>query len=64
MGLTIGFIVSFVFYLRLIAMVMADVSVVTDLMAEEEKKVKHFLENLGQKLKAAGVSVLSSTRTV
>ncbi|KAL5013107.1 hypothetical protein ScPMuIL_007377 [Solemya velum] len=36
-------------------MVMADVTVVTDLMAEEEKKVKHFLENLGQKLKAAGI---------
>jgi len=36
-------------------MVMTDVSVVTNLLAEEEKRIKGFLEQLGQKLKAAGI---------
>uniref|UniRef100_A0A0B7AQ72 UspA domain-containing protein n=1 Tax=Arion vulgaris TaxID=1028688 RepID=A0A0B7AQ72_9EUPU len=36
-------------------MVMTDVSVVTDLLQEEEKRIKGFLEQLGQKLKAAGI---------
>ena len=37
-------------------MVMADVTVITDLMHEEEKRIKTFLEGLGQKLKDKGVS--------
>ena len=37
------------------AMVMADVTVITDLMHEEEKRIKTFLEGLGQKLKDKGV---------
>ncbi|KAH9496374.1 hypothetical protein Btru_010753 [Bulinus truncatus] len=36
-------------------MVMTDVSVVTDLLQDEEKRIKSFLEQLGQKLKAAGI---------
>ena len=36
-------------------MVMADVTVITDLMHEEEKRIKTFLEHLGQKLKDKGV---------
>ncbi|CAL1541871.1 unnamed protein product [Lymnaea stagnalis] len=36
-------------------MVMTDVSVVTDLLQDEEKRIKGFLEQLGQKLKAAGI---------
>lgn len=36
-------------------MVMTDVSVVTDLLHDEEKRIKGFLEQLGQKLKAAGI---------
>ena len=37
------------------AMVMADVTVITDLMHEEEKRIKTFLEGLGDKLKHKGV---------
>merc|ERR1711963_786765 len=36
-------------------MVMTDVSVVTSMLAEEEKRIKAFLEQLGSKLKAAGI---------
>ncbi|KAK3580629.1 hypothetical protein CHS0354_013389 [Potamilus streckersoni] len=36
-------------------MVMADVSVITDLMQEEEKRIKDYLELLGNSLKAKGV---------
>jgi len=36
-------------------MVMTDVSVVTSLLADEEKRIKGFLEQLGQKLKSAGI---------
>ncbi|WAR25780.1 Y1388-like protein, partial [Mya arenaria] len=32
-------------------MVMADVTVISEMMAEEEKRIKSFLEGLGQKLK-------------
>jgi len=32
-------------------MVMADVTVISEMMAEEEKRIKAFLEQLGQKLK-------------
>lgn len=32
-------------------MVMADVTVITEMMQEEEKRIKSFLETLGQKLK-------------
>jgi len=32
-------------------MVMADVTVISEMMAEEEKRIKSFLEQLGQKLK-------------
>ena len=38
------------------AMVMTDVSVVTDLLQDEEKRIKSFLEQLGTKLKGHGVS--------
>lgn len=38
------------------AMVMTDVSVVTDLLQDEEKRIKTFLETLGNKLKSHGVS--------
>ena len=37
------------------AMVMTDVSVVTDLLQDEEKRIKAFLEQLGGKLKSHGV---------
>ena len=37
-------------------MVMTDVSVVTDLLQDEEKRIKAFLEQLGNKLKCHGVS--------
>jgi len=36
-------------------MVMTDVSVVTNLLADEEKRIKGFLEQLGQRLKASGI---------
>lgn len=36
-------------------MVMTDVSVVTDMLHEEEKRIKDFLTELGKKLKAAGI---------
>ncbi|GFO28832.1 stress response protein nhax [Plakobranchus ocellatus] len=36
-------------------MVMTDVSVVTDLLHDEEKRIKGFLETLGVKLKGAGI---------
>ncbi|ESO99482.1 hypothetical protein LOTGIDRAFT_203658 [Lottia gigantea] len=36
-------------------MVMTDITVVTDLLHEEEKKTKQFLETLGNKLKHAGI---------
>ncbi|XP_046578838.1 universal stress protein A-like protein [Haliotis rubra] len=36
-------------------MVMADVTVLTDLYRDEEKKVKEFLETLGKKLREAGI---------
>ncbi|KAK6176450.1 hypothetical protein SNE40_014735 [Patella caerulea] len=36
-------------------MVMTDITVVTDLLQEEEKKTKEFLEVLGNKLKHAGI---------
>ncbi|XP_076447324.1 universal stress protein Sll1388-like [Babylonia areolata] len=36
-------------------MVMTDVSVVTDLLQEEEKRIKTFLEELGSKLKSHGI---------
>ena len=41
-----------------IAMVMADVTVLTDLWQEEEKRIKKLLETLGQKMKDHGVSIL------
>ena len=37
------------------AMVMADVTVLTDLWQEEEKRIKKLLEQLGQKMKDHGV---------
>ncbi|PVD25156.1 hypothetical protein C0Q70_15654 [Pomacea canaliculata] len=36
-------------------MVMTDVSVVTDLLQDEEKRIKTFLETLGNKLKSHGI---------
>lgn len=42
------------------AMVMADVTVLTDLYRDEEKKVKEFLETLGKKLRDAGVRAWNS----
>ena len=42
----------------LAAMVMTDVSVVTDLLQDEEKRIKAFLEQLGNMLKTHGVSVV------
>lgn len=36
-------------------MVLSDVSIVTDMLKAEEKRIKTFLEELGQKLKAAGI---------
>jgi len=36
-------------------MVMTDVSVVTDLLQDEEKRIKQFLEQLGAKLKNHGI---------
>ena len=39
-------------------MVMADVTVLTDLWQEEEKRIKKLLETLGQKMKDHGVSIL------
>ncbi|KAK7102900.1 universal stress protein YxiE-like [Littorina saxatilis] len=36
-------------------MVMTDVSVVTDLLQDEEKRIKAFLEQLGTKLKSHGI---------
>ena len=42
----------------LAAMVMTDVSVVTDLLQDEEKRIKAFLEQLGNMLKTHGVSLV------
>lgn len=39
-------------------MVMADVTVLTDLWQEEEKRIKKLLETLGQKMKDHGVGIL------
>ncbi|GFR66056.1 stress response protein nhaX [Elysia marginata] len=36
-------------------MVMTDATVVTDLLRDEEKRIKSFVEALGQKLKTAGI---------
>lgn len=36
-------------------MVMTDVSVVTELLQDEEKRIKSFLEQLGSKLKSSGI---------
>ncbi|RUS75670.1 hypothetical protein EGW08_016564 [Elysia chlorotica] len=36
-------------------MVMTDATVVTDILKEEERRIKTFLDNLGQKLKTAGI---------
>lgn len=46
------------FFFCSIAMVMADVTVLTDLWQEEEKRIKKLLETLGQKMKDHGVSIL------
>lgn len=39
-------------------MVMADVTVISEMMKEEESRVKTFLEGLGQKLKDKKVGTL------
>lgn len=36
-------------------MVLSDVSVVSDMLKEEESRIRTFLDELGQKLKAAGI---------
>lgn len=41
----------YMLYVFIAAMVMADVTVITEMMQEEEKRIKAFLEGLGQKLK-------------
>lgn len=38
-----------------VAMVMADVTVLTDMWKEEEKRIKELLEKLGQQMKDHGV---------
>ncbi|KAH3880607.1 hypothetical protein DPMN_004526 [Dreissena polymorpha] len=43
---------------------MADVTVISEMMNEEEKRIKAFLEQLGQKLKDKKVSVLAFASTV
>ena len=55
--LLIIFRVHLLFICFIIAMVMADVTVLTDMWKEEEKRVKTFLETLGQKMKDHGVCI-------
>lgn len=45
------------------AMVMADVTVLTDMWKEEEKRIKELLEKLGQQMKDHGVSHKNERRT-
>jgi hypothetical protein len=45
-------------------MVMADVTVLTDMWKEEEKRIKELLEKLGQQMKDHGVSHMTGNGTL